>query len=227
MADSRFSCYRPLKNHYFPTLHQFKYELEDGYNPHDDDSTVRFGFDEAAFPDFSWRGYAVFSRVQTEIRITIDVDKPSVFRLIFRYMNRNLETVNADVLVTPDDPQQDEQVDMLSFPPTEEPDFLTTDTSFVLNPARWTVTLKTERDLDVVSFFHRSAYSPWYKILANLPLQVPSVVLEHHGIYNRSPKRRIRVKSSPWLLEIHISFLEKSSWWVKCKPRFTDHQPRT
>lgn len=61
-------CYsRPIQSHYFPTLHQLKYELEDGYNPTDDDGAVRFGFEDTDFPDFSWRGYAVFSRIQPEV----------------------------------------------------------------------------------------------------------------------------------------------------------------
>ena len=56
------SCDQPLQLHYFPTLHQYQYEAEDGYTP--TRSPVRFGYDQHNFPDFSWRGYAVFSQIQ-------------------------------------------------------------------------------------------------------------------------------------------------------------------
>ena len=71
-----FFCLRPIANHYFPTLHQMKYELEDGFVPisegdDPEDAAVRFGFEDTEFPEFSWRGYAVFSRIQPEVWINI------------------------------------------------------------------------------------------------------------------------------------------------------------
>ena len=62
-----------MANHYFPTLHQLKYELEDGYNPTDDDGAVRFGFDDSEFPEFSWKGFAVLSRIQPEVATSVVV----------------------------------------------------------------------------------------------------------------------------------------------------------
>lgn len=47
------------------------------------------------------------------------IDKPSsLFKLIFRYMNRNLQTVNAEVTLSPVDPSSEEQSITVSFPPT-------------------------------------------------------------------------------------------------------------
>ena len=109
-------CCRPIRNHFFPTLHQFKYELEDGVNPADDDLAVRFRFSEDDFPGFSWRGYAVFSRLQPEVRVTVEIDNPSLFKLIFRYVNRNQQQVEAELLVTPEDPTNQEQTATVKFP---------------------------------------------------------------------------------------------------------------
>lgn len=57
-----FCFARPAPNFYFPSLHQLKFEIEDGVTPNS--RPVRFGFDRREFPDFSWRGYAVMSPAQ-------------------------------------------------------------------------------------------------------------------------------------------------------------------
>lgn len=56
------SCTEPMQAHYFPTLHQFLYEAEDGRTPAY--TPVRYGFNEELFPEYSWKGYAVFSQLQ-------------------------------------------------------------------------------------------------------------------------------------------------------------------
>ncbi|XP_067931597.1 laminin subunit alpha-like [Watersipora subatra] len=147
------ACNKPLNLNYFPTLHQFKYELEDGFNPNDEDSAVRFGFKESDFPDFSWRGYAIFSRIQPEVRVTTDIKTSSFFKLIFRYMNRNFETITAKVFVAPDDPAEEEQEITVDFPVTGsfDPDFVTTDTELVLSPGKWTISVMTDSNLEVRS----------------------------------------------------------------------------
>ncbi|XP_052834287.1 laminin subunit alpha-3-like [Octopus bimaculoides] len=55
-------CDKPLKTYFFPTLHQQKYEIEDGYRP--GGGKVYFAFDQRVFPDFSWKGYAIMSEKQ-------------------------------------------------------------------------------------------------------------------------------------------------------------------
>jgi len=52
----------PIATHYFPSLYHDKYELEDGYTAAG--GAVRYGFDSREFDDYSWRGYAVYSRLQ-------------------------------------------------------------------------------------------------------------------------------------------------------------------
>lgn len=54
--------FRPTDLHFIPSLHQFIYEIEDGYTP--DGSRIRYGFQESVFPAFSWRGYAILNYVQ-------------------------------------------------------------------------------------------------------------------------------------------------------------------
>jgi laminin alpha 3/5 len=57
-----FRCDTPLPTHYFPTLYQHRYEMEDGRTP--EGGQVRYGFDEGLFPGYSWKGFAVFSTIQ-------------------------------------------------------------------------------------------------------------------------------------------------------------------
>lgn len=56
------TCKEPLKTHYFPTLHDNQYEAEDGHSP--SNTPVRYEYDEIKFPNYSWRGFAVFSTLQ-------------------------------------------------------------------------------------------------------------------------------------------------------------------
>lgn len=56
------TCKEPLKTHYFPTLYQYQYEVEDGRTPAN--TKVRYANDERVFPEYSWKGYAVFGPLQ-------------------------------------------------------------------------------------------------------------------------------------------------------------------
>lgn len=56
------NCKDALTTSYFPTLHQYQYEIEDGFDP--EKNPVSYGFDEKVFPGYSWKGYAVFSQLQ-------------------------------------------------------------------------------------------------------------------------------------------------------------------
>lgn len=93
-------CDEPLKLHYFPTLFQYQYEAEDGRTPAG--SPVRFAYNELDFPNYSWRGYAVFSQIQREVLLNIVVDKPNLFRVVYRYVNQGNEPVSGTVTLTPE-----------------------------------------------------------------------------------------------------------------------------
>ena len=69
-----FSLLSPIATHYFPSLYHNMYELEDGRTS--SGGAVRYGFDTRTFPEFSWKGYAIFSKIQVRcFRIPEQYDK--------------------------------------------------------------------------------------------------------------------------------------------------------
>lgn len=142
-------CTHPLTTHYFPTLYQFQFEYEDGYNP--SRAPARYQFDEEIFPDFSKKGYAFFSTVQHEIINDVEIIKSSVYRMVIRYVNRNSGNIIGQILITPDNPAEVEQKAKVVFPPTIEPRFITVSGSkgdfpspIVLDPGRYEISIKGE-----------------------------------------------------------------------------------
>lgn len=100
-------CSEPLTTHYFPTLYQFQFEYEDGYAP--GGSQVRYKYDEEEFPEFSKKGYAVFSQLQNEIINEVHIQKSSVYRVVIRYLNPTGENIVGDILITSDNPLEVDQ----------------------------------------------------------------------------------------------------------------------
>ncbi|KRT80925.1 hypothetical protein AMK59_5061, partial [Oryctes borbonicus] len=137
------TCKEPLKAHYFPTLYQYQYEIEDGRTPHD--TAVRYSYDENDFPDYSWRGYAVFSVVQNEILQTVYITKSSVYLVVLRYVNKDSEPIVGKLTIIPDVPsdiQQQQQVSV-TFRNSSAPTSVLTE-SLVMNPGRWTFNIKVD-----------------------------------------------------------------------------------
>lgn len=62
-------CNEVQDMYYIPTLHQFIYEIEDGYRK--DNSPVRIGHDDEKFPGYSWRGYGSYSQLQNEVNAQV------------------------------------------------------------------------------------------------------------------------------------------------------------
>ncbi|CAD6197231.1 unnamed protein product [Caenorhabditis auriculariae] len=144
------ACDRPIENHYFPSLWHHQYEAEDGYT--EEQRPVRFAVDPAQFANFSWRGYAVFSPIQEKILLDVDVNKASVYRLLFRYVNPTSVPVTATIAVAPRFTQTNdvEQSTKVTFPPSSDPAFkeITVEGKpFVLNPGKWTVSIATKQRL--------------------------------------------------------------------------------
>ncbi|XP_008557031.1 laminin subunit alpha [Microplitis demolitor] len=146
------TCTEPLKAHYFPTLHQFQYEVEDGRTP--SNSPVRYGFAEDSFPGYSWKGYAVFSALQNEIIQRVYISKPSLNRMVLRFVNKNSEPVLGNIKITPDNPQEIEQTFKVQLKPTNEPAFVTVagvhgnlPATMVMNPGYWSISIATEKNL--------------------------------------------------------------------------------
>ncbi|XP_031783644.1 laminin subunit alpha [Nasonia vitripennis] len=146
------TCNKPMRAHYFPTLHQYQYEAEDGHSPNN--RSVRYGFDEDIFPGYSWKGYASFSPLQDKIINEIEIEKPSLYRMVLRYVNRNTEPVIGKITITPDSHYDPEQSFSVQFKPTTNPSFVTVagihgtlPSVMVMNPGHWTVSIATEKSL--------------------------------------------------------------------------------
>lgn len=149
-------CDKPMQNHYFPTLYQYQYEIEDGRTPRN--NKVRFGFFEETFPNFSWKGYGVFNDLQTEIIQDVYIPKSSLYRMVLRYINKNSQDVVGRIEIVPDNPSDIEQSFTVVFKPSEQPAFVTVSgihglipSPFVMNPGKWSINLKINKNLLVVS----------------------------------------------------------------------------
>uniref|UniRef100_A0A8U7MML4 Laminin subunit alpha 3 n=1 Tax=Corvus moneduloides TaxID=1196302 RepID=A0A8U7MML4_CORMO len=140
------TCREPERNYFFPDLHHMKFEIEDGATV--EGGKIRFGYDPQEFPSFSWRGYALMSSIQNEVRITLNVEKSNLylFRIILRYINPGDETLSGRISAWA--AQSKEFV----FPPSKEPSFITipgksSTEPFSLVPGTWTVSIMAEEVL--------------------------------------------------------------------------------
>ncbi|CAG9836790.1 unnamed protein product [Diabrotica balteata] len=139
------TCREPLQAHYFPTLYQYQYEVEDSRTP--ENSKVRYDHDENVFSNYSWKGYAKFSSIlQREVVQEINIVKPSLYRMVFRFVNPNPYTVIGSIRIVPENPNDNDQVMQVQFRNTSQPAFVTVAgesgniaKSFVINPGRWSV----------------------------------------------------------------------------------------
>lgn len=145
-------CKQPLQAHYFPTLHQFRYEVEDGRTP--SNNAVRYEYDEENFPNYSWKGYAVFNQLQDEIIQKVYVQQSSVYRMVLRFVNRNSEPVIGKIVISPDNPSETEQEFKVQFKPSVEPSFVTVagihgnlPSPFVMNPGYWSISIAIDKSL--------------------------------------------------------------------------------
>ncbi|XP_076001162.1 laminin subunit alpha-3-like [Genypterus blacodes] len=146
------TCVEPAPDHYFPTLHQMKFEVEDGTTPNS--RPVRFGYDPREFPVFSWRGYAIMSPAQSEVRVIVHVDpngsRPHLFRVVLRFINPSSTSVTGSIAATNNrgttGPERSMEV---VFPASPSPMFLTVPGEgfaepFELTPGKWIIIIKAE-----------------------------------------------------------------------------------
>uniref|UniRef100_A0A8B9FEP2 Laminin subunit alpha 3 n=1 Tax=Amazona collaria TaxID=241587 RepID=A0A8B9FEP2_9PSIT len=145
------ACQEPEKNYFFPDLHHMKFEIEDGTTVKGRE--IRFGYDPQEFPGFSWRGYAQMSSIQNEVKITLNVEKSNLFRIILRYINRGGETLSGRLSACQSRPETGAaQSKEFVFPPSKEPTFVTipgksSTEPFSLVPGTWTVSIMAEEVL--------------------------------------------------------------------------------
>ncbi|XP_037333672.2 laminin subunit alpha-5 isoform X2 [Pungitius pungitius] len=142
-------CNLPRPDHYFPDLHHLKFEIEEGTML--DDRPVRFGYNPLEFPDFSWRGYAQMSPVQTAVKLQVYVSEADVYltRFILRYVNSEGATSNGKITAYQVNRRGSEQSKQIVFVPSMEPTFVNVPQNnfvepFVLNPGTWTVVIEAE-----------------------------------------------------------------------------------
>ncbi|XP_034090494.1 laminin subunit alpha-3-like isoform X3 [Gymnodraco acuticeps] len=145
-------CTEPAPSYYFPSLHQLKFEVEDGTTPNA--RPVRFGFNPKEFPDFSWRGYAVMSPAQSEVRVTVHVDpkdeKQNLYRVVLRFTNPKGTSVTGSIKATNNrGTQGSDQSKEVIFPESPSPSFLTIPGEgfaepFAMTPGTWTIHIRAE-----------------------------------------------------------------------------------
>ncbi|XP_071346604.1 laminin subunit alpha-3-like isoform X2 [Trachinotus anak] len=145
-------CTEPAPNYYFPTLHQLKFEVEDGTTPNA--RPVRFGYNPQEFPDFSWRGYAVMSPAQSEVRVTVHVDPKEethhLFRVVLRFINPSSTSVTGSIKATNNrGTAGTDQSKEVIFPQSRSPSFLTVPGEgfaepFTLTPGKWIIHIRAE-----------------------------------------------------------------------------------
>ncbi|XP_026168530.1 laminin subunit alpha-3-like isoform X2 [Mastacembelus armatus] len=145
-------CTEPAPSYYFPTLHQLKFEVEDGTTPNA--RPLRFGYNPQEFPDFSWRGYAVMSPAQSEARVTVHVDpkdeQQHLFRVVLRFINPSSTSVAGSIKVTNNRGTAGSyQSKEVIFPESRSPAFLTVPGEgfaepFALTPGKWIIYIRAE-----------------------------------------------------------------------------------
>ncbi|XP_041804417.1 laminin subunit alpha-3-like isoform X2 [Chelmon rostratus] len=145
-------CTEPAPSHYFPTLHQLKFEIEDGTTPNA--RPVRFGYNPREFPDFSWRGYAIMSPAQSEVKVTVHVDpkdgRQHLFRVVLRFTNPSSTSVSGSIKATNNrGTEGSDQSKEIIFPDSPSPSFLTVPGDgfaepFALTPGKWIIHIKAE-----------------------------------------------------------------------------------
>uniref|UniRef100_A0A3Q3M3K7 Laminin subunit alpha 3 n=1 Tax=Mastacembelus armatus TaxID=205130 RepID=A0A3Q3M3K7_9TELE len=145
-------CTEPAPSYYFPTLHQLKFEVEDGTTPNA--RPLRFGYNPQEFPDFSWRGYAVMSPAQVFTIVTVHVDpkdeQQHLFRVVLRFINPSSTSVAGSIKPFfacgfAGSYQSKEVI----FPESRSPAFLTVPGEgfaepFALTPGKWIIYIRAE-----------------------------------------------------------------------------------
>uniref|UniRef100_UPI003AAF9E0D laminin subunit alpha-3-like n=1 Tax=Centroberyx gerrardi TaxID=166262 RepID=UPI003AAF9E0D len=145
------TCTEPAPSYYFPTLHQLKFEVEDGTTPNA--RPVRFSYDPQEFPQFSWRGYAIMSPAQSEVRVTVHVDvkdASQLYRVVLRFTNPSGTSVTGSIKATNNrgSPGSDQSKEVV-FPASPSPTFLTVPGEgfaepFALTPGKWIIHIRAQ-----------------------------------------------------------------------------------
>ncbi|PIK40931.1 putative laminin subunit alpha [Apostichopus japonicus] len=140
------NCAQPAQLHFFPSLHQIKFEIESGFTP--SGTRPRIGYDSKEFPEFSYLGYAVMSSIQPVVMVSIDVDRQSIYRIVLRYLYDGSSPATGHITLTPSSGDiGSEQISNIVFIPGPDPQFVTIEGGgvimpFVLNRGEWTARIE-------------------------------------------------------------------------------------
>lgn len=144
------TCNEPIQLHYFPTLHHLKYEAENGFSP--EGEIARYHWDTNVFANFSGKGYAFFAVPQNEIWYNVKIEKPSVYRLVLRYMNAGPDEERGHIAIIPESHTEPAQSFEVIFKPTNGTPAFSTATPpnniplhLVMDPGNWMVSIKYSR----------------------------------------------------------------------------------
>ena len=93
---------------------------------------------------------------QPSVVLDVDIKKSSVYRLLYRYVSRNVYSKQGEIKVVSADPHEQAQNGNIVFQATLSPSLATAvqggvPTGFVLNQGRYRITLTTEDGVLVVS----------------------------------------------------------------------------
>ena len=86
----------------------------------------------------------------------IEINKPSLYRLVYRFVNLNEEPVNGEVMFKPQSTFDIEQKSSVMFLPTSDPAFASVGnngglSTFVLNPGVWAISIDADASVFLVS----------------------------------------------------------------------------
>ena len=99
-------CDAVQDDYYFPTLHQHRFEMEDGYQLEGDlKHDARYLDDESLFSAYSWKGYAVMSVMQSEVLIDLPLEitgRPNTTHFILlSYVNPTDQEIVGTIIFKP------------------------------------------------------------------------------------------------------------------------------
>lgn len=89
---------------------------------------------------------------QNEVLQDIYVDKPSFYRIVIKYVNRNPTSVTGKLKVIPETPSDYEQSLEVIFKNSSTPTYVTVSRvkPLVMNPGKWTVSIQIDKNMFLV-----------------------------------------------------------------------------
>lgn len=94
---------------------------------------------------------------QNQIIQEVYIQKPSLYRMVLRYVNPNDESVLGKITITPDNPSDEIQHYQVVLKPSPTPVFVTVSgamsalpSPLVMNPGQWSVSIMIEKSIFLV-----------------------------------------------------------------------------